>query len=89
MKTQTETFNPQSPSSLRVGPLATFDQSPQDRDLRQQIESLRAERDRLLQRQQQIAELLGSDDAEKIVHDVRNVLHELQLYKVLVQTQTR
>jgi hypothetical protein len=56
-------------------------------ELRVELHQLRAERDRLSDRQRQIAELLKSANAEKIVHDLRNVLNELTLYKALVDVQ--
>ena len=56
-------------------------------ELRAEAECLRAERDRLLERQRQVAELLRSPNPDKIVHDLRNVLNELQLYKMLADTQ--
>jgi small-conductance mechanosensitive channel len=56
-------------------------------ELRAELNQLRAERDRLSDRQRQIAELLKSTNPEKIVHDLRNVLNELTLYKALVDVQ--
>ena len=57
-------------------------------ELRSELNQLRAERDRLSDRQHQIAELLKSANPEKIVHDLRNVLNELTLYKALVDVQS-
>ena len=57
-------------------------------ELRGELNQLRAERDRLAERQGQIAELLNSVNPEKIVHDLRNVLNELTLYKALVDVQS-
>jgi hypothetical protein len=56
-------------------------------ELRVELNQLRVERDRLADRQRQIAELLNSANPEKIVHDLRNVLNELTLYKALVDVQ--
>ena len=56
-------------------------------ELRAEADCLRAERDRLLERQRQVAELLRTANPDKIVHDLRNVLNELQLYKMLADTQ--
>ena len=56
-------------------------------ELRAEADCLRAERDRLFDRQRQVAELLRSTSPDKIVHDLRNVLNELQLYKMLADTQ--
>jgi hypothetical protein len=61
-------------------------QAAEVHELRAEVERLRAERDRLLDRQRQVAELLRSANPEKIVHDLRNVLNELQLYKMLAET---
>ena len=54
-------------------------------NLRREMETLRAERDELSERLQKIADLLKSPDPEKILHDLRNVLNELQLYKLLAE----
>jgi hypothetical protein len=62
-------------------------QAAQLHELRGEAERLRVERDRLLDRQRQIAELLNSASPEKIVHDLRNVLNELELYKTLADVQ--
>src|SRR5439155_25382832 len=56
-------------------------------ELRAEVSQLRAERDRLADRQRQIAELLKSTHPEKVVHDLRNVLNELTLYKALLEVQ--
>ena len=85
---------------VQPGLLGTFDppvdipaqlasQAAQLHELRAETECLRAERDRLADRQRQIAELLRSANPEKIMHDLRNVLNELQLYKMLVETQEK
>jgi len=58
-------------------------------ELRAELNQLRAERDRLSDRQRQIAELLQSANPDKIVHDLRNVLNELTLYKALVDIQNK
>ena len=91
MQTQSESTESSASSSSRVQPglLGTFDHLAQQRELREQLEQLRAERDRLLERQRQIAELLHSQNPEKILHDLRNLLNELQLYKMLVETQAK
>jgi hypothetical protein len=85
------------PVGVQPGLRGTFDapsdipaqlaaQAAQLHELRAEAERLRAERDRLLDRQRQVAELLRCTNAEKIVHDLRNVLNELQLYKMLAET---
>jgi len=52
--------------------------------LRAQLKLLRAERDKLMETQQRLMLLLGTDQAEKIVHDLRNVLNERDLLKTLL-----
>ena len=85
------------PGALETGRLGLCDrpvdvpahlaaQAAQLNELRGEAERLRAERDRLLERQRQIAELLSSSSPDKIVHDLRNLLNELQLYKLLADT---
>jgi hypothetical protein len=46
-------------------------------------ECVRAERDRLLQMEAEIMKLLGSSSRETIVHDLRNVLNDLNLLQEL------
>lgn len=55
-------------------------------ELRRELETLRAERDELSGRLQKIADLLKSSDPDRVLHDLRNVLNELQLYKLLAET---
>ena len=62
-------------------------QAAQIHELRAEVERLRAERDRLAERQRQVAELLKSANPDKIVHDLRNLLNEVQLYKMLADVQ--
>ena len=88
------------PTDVQPGLLGTFDapvdipgqlasQAAHIHELRAEAERLRAERDRLADRQRQIAELLKSANPDKIRHDLRNVLNELQLYKMLAETQDK
>ena len=97
--------DPRSPhgdhaTDVQPGLLGTFDspvdipgqlasQAAQLHELRAETERLRADRDRLAERQRQIGELLRSANHDKILHDLRNVLNELQLYKMLVETQEK
>jgi len=62
-------------------------QAAQIHELRAEVERVRAERDRLTDRQRQVAELLKSANPDKIVHDLRNLLNEVQLYKMLADVQ--
>ena len=53
------------------------------RDLRVELNRLRAERDKLQETQRRIMELLNSRAPEKILHDLRNVLNERELYRAV------
>lgn len=55
----------------------------ENRDLRAEVDRLRAERDRLATVQRSIMELLGTKDAARLLHDLRNVLNERELYRAL------
>jgi signal transduction histidine kinase len=68
-------------------PARLAQQAAQIRELRAEADQLRADRDRLAAQQRQIAELLKSGNPDKLIHDLRNVLNELQLYKMLADTQ--
>ena len=81
------------PPEIRGVPDASLDiparltqQAAELRELRAQTDQLRADRDRLLAQQKQLAELLKSGNPDKLIHDLRNVLNELQLYKMLAST---
>ena len=43
----------------------------------------RGELEQLRDRERQIAELLGSKSTDRILHDLRNVLNELQLLRIV------
>jgi hypothetical protein len=49
-------------------------------------EVMRRELDRLRQRENQIMSLIGCKSSEKLMHDLRNVLNELQLLRMLAET---
>lgn len=61
-------------------------QAAQIHELRAELEQLRADRDRLAAQHARVAELLKSTNPDKVIHDLRNVLNELQLYKMLAET---
>jgi hypothetical protein len=61
---------------------AAFD-AAQWRDLRLELDRLRAEREKLLDIQRRVMELLNSPSPDKILHDLRNVLNERELYRTL------
>jgi len=52
---------------------------------RAELSALRAERDKLLERQRRIMELIGGSQIDHIVHDIRNVLNERNLLRALVE----
>ena len=51
-----------------------------------ELQSLRAERDTLNQRQQEIMKLLKTKSPDRILHDLRNVLNELVLLKAVAES---
>lgn len=53
------------------------------RQLRAEVEKLRSDCERLQLVQRQIMELIGAKSPEKIIHDLRNVLNERELYRAL------
>lgn len=55
-------------------------------DHQQDIESLRRERDVLLDRQKRVCDLIKCTP-EKLEHDVRNLINELQLLRTIFQRQ--
>lgn len=56
----------------------------ENRELKAELEQLRAERARWRETQERIMQLLGTKGPEKLVHDLRNVLNERDLLKALV-----
>jgi hypothetical protein len=56
----------------------------QNRELRAELDQLRAERNRLAEMQARIMELLNVKSPDKLLHDIRNVLNERELLKALV-----
>ena len=51
--------------------------------------AMRAELDRLRQREAQIMTLIGCQNPDKLMHDLRNVLNELQLLRMLAETEDK
>jgi hypothetical protein len=49
-------------------------------------EDLHAQLERLRQREAQIMALIGCKNPDKLMHDLRNVLNELQLLRMLAET---
>jgi len=58
----------------------------ENRDLKAEVDRLRADRDRLNDTQRRIMELLGTRAPDRILHDLRNVLNERELFKALADT---
>ena len=58
----------------------------ENQELRAQIEQVRAERARMSDILNRLAEVLGSKSPDKLVHDVRNVLNERELYRALADS---
>jgi hypothetical protein len=56
----------------------------ENRELKAEVDQLRAERSRWRETQERIMQLLGATAPEKLVHDLRNVLNERDLLKALV-----
>ena len=48
-----------------------------------EVEALRRERDELESKLQQIAQVIGAPNTDRILHDVRNVMNELVLLRSL------
>src|SRR5688500_11769571 len=76
---------PQSGSSPSAADLTAA--AADNRELRAEIDKLRAEADALRHTQRRIMDLLGTRNPEKIVHDLRNVLNERDLFKALAHPQ--
>jgi hypothetical protein len=54
--------------------------------LRAELESVRADRARMAEILARLTEVLGSKSADRLVHDVRNVLNERELYRALADS---
>ena len=55
----------------------------ENKELRAEVERLRAERARLAELQGRVMEVLGCKSPDRLVHDLRNVLNERELYRAL------
>ena len=58
----------------------------ENRELRAEIDQLRADRARIAEIQSRLMEVLGSKSPDRLVHDVRNVLNERELYRALADS---
>ena len=60
--------------------------SAENRELRAELEQARAEKARMAEILSRLAELLGSSSPDRLVHDLRNVLNERELYRALADS---
>jgi hypothetical protein len=60
----------------------------ENRELRAEIERLKAERARTTDTLNRLMEALGTSSVERLVHDVRNVLNERELYRALADASS-
>lgn len=60
-------------------------QSTSPRTQEMTAEQLRAEVQRLRERERQIVELLNAKSPDRILHDLRNLLNEVQLLRILTE----
>jgi hypothetical protein len=58
----------------------------ENHELRAEIERLRSERSRMADVQTRLMEVLGCKSPDRLVHDVRNVLNDRELYRALADT---
>lgn len=55
----------------------------ENKELRAELEQLRADRTRAVEILNRLTEVLGSKSPDNLVHDIRNVLNERALYRAL------
>lgn len=55
----------------------------ENRELRAELERVRSEKAKVTDVQARLMEVLGTKSPERLVHDVRNVLNERELYRAL------
>jgi hypothetical protein len=58
----------------------------ENHELRAELERLRSERTRMVEIQNRLMEAIGCKSPDRLVHDVRNVLNERELYRALADT---
>ena len=58
----------------------------ENHELRAEVERLRAERAKMADIQARLMDAIGCKSPERLVHDVRNVLNERELYRALADT---
>jgi hypothetical protein len=72
-------------SSVSPPPQAAHETEPSR--LAAELDDCRRRCERLAERERRIAELLNSENPDKIEHDLRNVMNELQLLRTLFEKQ--
>ncbi len=72
-------------SSVKEPAIAIGSLSQDSASSQETVDAVRAERDDYRLKLERIAEAIGCDDMDKIVHDVRNVLNERSLLRKLVE----
>jgi hypothetical protein len=60
----------------------------ENHELRADVARLRAERDRLLDTQKRVMDLLYTTQPDRLVHDLRNALNERDLFKALADSES-
>ena len=78
--TDTAGFAPEAPPALASLQAA-------NRQLQADLEQVKADRDRLFDIQRRLMEVLGTPSPDRLVHDLRNVLNERELFKALADAQ--
>ena len=58
----------------------------ENRELRADLEAVRAEKAQMAEVLAKLVEVIGSKSADRLVHDVRNVLNERELYRALADS---
>lgn len=76
-------IDPVEPNQLQ-GHMASI--LAENRELRAELEALRAEKARMAEILSRLTEVLGTKSADRLVHDVRNVLNERELYRALADS---
>ena len=76
-------IEPAEPNQLQ-GHLASI--VAENRELRAELEVLRAEKARMHEILARLTEVLGSKSPDRLLHDVRNVLNERELYRALADS---
>jgi uncharacterized small protein (DUF1192 family) len=71
-----EVYRPEEPAPLQLD---------SSMETESEVAKLRAEIERLRAKQAEVMELLGCKNPDKLVHDLRNILNEMQLLRLLAK----